>query len=128
MLAVLQGAELHDALVIVTRWFGGTKLGRGGLVRAYSDAARAALDAAPPRIVWRETTFVAGCGYDDVGAVEAVLAREGELIRRCERDFSGRPRFAITVLQSQTERLCTRLREATSGRVEFFRDTDRPTG
>ncbi len=123
MLAVLQGAALYDALVVVTRWFGGTKLGRGGLARAYSDAARAALEAAPKRTVWRETTMIADCEYDVVGAVEAVLAREGEHIRRCDRDFSGRPRFAITVLRSQTVRLLDILREATAGRVEFRRAT-----
>lgn len=42
-LAVLQGSGLGDAVVVVTRYFGGTKLGTGGLVRAYSDAVRAAL-------------------------------------------------------------------------------------
>lgn len=43
VLAVLRGADIGDILVIVTRFFGGTKLGKGGLVRAYSDAARAGL-------------------------------------------------------------------------------------
>jgi len=46
-LAVLQGSGLGDAGVVVTRYFGGTKLGTGGLVRAYSDAVRAVLEAAP---------------------------------------------------------------------------------
>jgi uncharacterized YigZ family protein len=44
VLAVLRGSGLGDILVVVTRYFGGTKLGTGGLVRAYSDAARAGLD------------------------------------------------------------------------------------
>jgi uncharacterized YigZ family protein len=47
ILAVLQGSDLGDAAIVVSRYFGGTKLGRGGLVRAYRDAARAALEVVP---------------------------------------------------------------------------------
>jgi uncharacterized YigZ family protein len=43
-LAVLQGSGLGDVVVVITRYFGGTKLGTGGLVRAYSDAVRSALE------------------------------------------------------------------------------------
>jgi uncharacterized YigZ family protein len=46
MLEVLPGAEVSDAVAVVTRWFGGVLLGAGGLVRAYGDAVRAALDDA----------------------------------------------------------------------------------
>jgi uncharacterized YigZ family protein len=46
MLEVLRGRELSDVVAVVTRWFGGTLLGTGGLSRAYADAVRAALDAA----------------------------------------------------------------------------------
>lgn len=47
MLAVLQGSGLGDIVVVVTRYFSGTKLGTGGLVRAYSDAVRAVLGMLP---------------------------------------------------------------------------------
>ena len=45
ILAVLRGSNIGDILIVVIRYFGGTKLGTGGLVRAYSDAARTALSA-----------------------------------------------------------------------------------
>ncbi len=47
MLAVLQGSGLGDIAVVVTRYFGGTKLGTGGLVRAYGDGVRAILEVLP---------------------------------------------------------------------------------
>lgn len=47
VLAVLQGSGLGDAALVVTRYFGGTKLGTGGLVRAYGDAARAVVVETP---------------------------------------------------------------------------------
>jgi uncharacterized YigZ family protein len=46
MLEVLRGRELSDVAAVVTRWFGGTLLGTGGLARAYAEAVRAALDVA----------------------------------------------------------------------------------
>jgi uncharacterized YigZ family protein len=47
VLAVLQGSGLGDIAVVITRYFGGTKLGTGGLVRAYSDTMRTVLDVLP---------------------------------------------------------------------------------
>ena len=47
MLAVLQGSGLGDVAAVVSRWFGGTKLGTGGLVRAFGGALKAALDVLP---------------------------------------------------------------------------------
>ncbi len=44
MLQVLRGAELSEVLAVVVRWFGGTKLGKGGLARAYAGAVRDAVE------------------------------------------------------------------------------------
>jgi uncharacterized YigZ family protein len=51
MLAVLQGSDIGDIAVVVTRYFGGTKLGTGGLVRAYSGAVRAVLAELPTKLL-----------------------------------------------------------------------------
>ncbi len=73
MLDVLRGADLVDVTAVVTRWFGGVKLGTGGLVRAYSDAVVAALVEAP-RV--RVETFGAWrlvAPYDAAGRWQADL-------------------------------------------------------
>jgi putative IMPACT (imprinted ancient) family translation regulator len=47
MLQVLRGSELSDVLTVVVRWYGGVKLGKGGLARAYAGAVRQALEGLP---------------------------------------------------------------------------------
>ncbi|MEX0428937.1 YigZ family protein [Nocardioides sp. DS6] len=68
---------VSDVVAVVTRWFGGTLLGAGGLVRAYSDAVRAALDEVGTlrRELVREYTLVAS--YDVVGRLETDLRAAG---------------------------------------------------
>ncbi|MEZ5063862.1 MAG: YigZ family protein [bacterium] len=119
ILQSIDGAGVHGALVVVTRWFGGTKLGTGGLVRAYGDAAREALAAAPRRTVWREAIVTVTVEYADVGAVEAVVAREGAAIRACERSFAGTPEFRIRTLASRAPSLSALVRESTAGRARI---------
>ncbi len=80
MLDVLRGAELSDVVAVVTRWFGGTLLGAGGLVRAYSDAVRAALAEAGSleRRLLRE--LVVEIGHADAGRVEGELRTRGVVV------------------------------------------------
>lgn len=73
MLRVLRGAGWGDALGVVIRWFGGTKLGRGGLVRAYSGALREAMTQAATRRVVPRRRFRIVTDYARHGAVEHLL-------------------------------------------------------
>lgn len=77
MLQVLRIRDLVDVAVVVTRYFGGVKLGAGGLVRAYSGAAVAVVDAAP--LVRRERLDLLSVdvGHDVAGRVEAELRGRG---------------------------------------------------
>lgn len=77
MLQVLRTRDLVDVSVVVTRYFGGIKLGAGGLVRAYSGAVAAVVDAA--RLLRRERLdlLTLAIGHDTAGRVEADLRGRG---------------------------------------------------
>ena len=86
-LAVLQGHDVIDTAVIVVRYFGGTKLGTGGLVRAYSQAVNDVLVAAElvPYIAMEQARF--SCAYSAVGQVEHALQSCG--VHQSEKYFEA---------------------------------------
>lgn len=73
ILQVLRGAELSDVVAVVVRWFGGTKLGKGGLARAYAGAAREAVEAL--KVARRVPTVrrFLELPYDRLGAVKRLV-------------------------------------------------------
>ena len=121
----LLGVDAYDTLVVVvTRYFGGTKLGTGGLARAYGDAAAMALDAGPRRVVLREARLSLECDFDDVGAVEACVARAGSDVHRVERAYDPSPKLTLFVRRSRAEEVATAIVEATAGRAKVIRSCD----
>lgn len=80
ILDAITGRSLSDVVVVVTRWFGGTLLGTGGLTRAYGDAAAAALDAAGVRRreLWHRV--IVDASHADAGALENRLRHLGKVI------------------------------------------------
>lgn len=84
MLEVLRGRGLSDVVAVVTRWFGGTLLGTGGLIRAYGDAVGAAVDAAD--LVRRERRAVVGLTVSHAAAP------------RLENALRSQPGVAVTDL------------------------------
>ncbi len=118
ILLQLRGAELLGALCIVTRWFGGTKLGTGGLARAYGDAAAQAVAAAPRTTLWRAQQIRLEPSWEDVGAIEAVLAREASRLLSIDRSFGERPVFTLTVPLSQCVPILDAVRQATGARAQ----------
>jgi len=84
-LAVLKGSGLGDTAVVVTRYFGGTKLGAGGLVRAYSDAVRAVIEAAPRAERLPTTTLLVELPYRWVERLRRLVAVHAG--RVLEEDF-----------------------------------------
>jgi uncharacterized YigZ family protein len=130
ILGAIRRCDLFDLIVVVTRYFGGTKLGTGGLARAYAEAARQALESAPRREIWRESVLTIRCAYDDLGAVEAAVARAGDAIREAARSFSGVPELRLRVRKSQGRSLAEAVTDATAGRaaVDLTDDDGFPSG
>ncbi len=111
----LAGADLIDVVCVVTRWFGGTKLGRGGLVRAYGDAAAGAIDAAEVVVHVPTTRLVVTHGYEDTGAVDGVLHRHDADV--VAEDYADDVTRTVEVRAELADDLRRALREATAGRV-----------
>ena len=76
-LAVLQGSGLGDAAVVVTRYFGGTRLGTGGLVRAYSEAVRQVLAITPRAFKITVHTVMLGLPYSLFEQARLLVAAQG---------------------------------------------------
>ncbi|WP_280587244.1 YigZ family protein [Halorubrum sp. Boch-26] len=117
-LNVLQQRDIRNVVAVVTRYYGGTNLGVGGLARAYSRAVKEGIDEAgvveerPHRRLLVETA------YDDSGTVRGVIESSGVSF---DADYDGRVRFDLRVPVAETEELVERLNSATSGRVEIDR-------
>lgn len=113
MLEVLRGRGVSDAVAVVTRWFGGTLLGAGGLVRAYGDAVRAGLDATGTlrRELVRELTLEVG--HADAGRVESELRARGVAV--LDTSYADRVVLRLGVAPDEEDRLHALVAELTSG-------------
>jgi len=97
-LSVLQGHDLINTAMITVRYFGGTKLGTGGLVRAYSDAANAVIDAATLHEYKKEFTERFTCPYRSMQLVDYTLAQCR--IERIDKQFDAQ-RVIVTIVSDE---------------------------
>jgi putative IMPACT (imprinted ancient) family translation regulator len=126
ILAAIDGAGVTDCVVIVTRYYGGTKLGVGGLVRAYGDAAALALEVAPKRTGTPAARLAVEYGYEHTAAVMRTLERAGAT--EMEHGYAGggtRGSVEVSVPLAAVDALADELREATAGAVAPVRVGER---
>ena len=115
ILSVIEGSGLSDCLVCVVRYFGGTLLGTGGLVRAYTQAAKEAVAAAGIREMVRCTVRKISVDYGTYNSVSYYLKESGIMIRR--EEFGAEVEMELVVREEEWEELQGALQEMTSGRV-----------
>jgi len=117
ILGVLRRADLTDCIVVVARYFGGVKLGTGGLARAYAAAAEAALEGAPRRWVVPGRTFTLRFAYALQRTLEHLLQSHGG---RCtEAEYGVEIDWTIWLPSSRCAAFARSLRESTAGAVSL---------
>ena len=117
-LNVLQQREIRNVVAVVTRYYGGTNLGVGGLARAYSRGVKDGVDEAGVVEERPHRRLVVETAYDDSGTVRGVIESAGV---EFDADYDERVRFALRVPVEEVDALTERLNSATSGRVDIER-------
>ena len=118
ILAAIEGQGFDRVAVVVTRWFGGVKLGAGGLVRAYGGCAAECLRTAPrqPLVAMAETEIA--YPFEVTGAVHATLTQFA--VDKLDEHFDAEgARMRLELPADELAALKTRLRDATRDRVRF---------
>ena len=116
VLNVLRQEEIYNVCCVVTRYFGGTLLGAGGLVRAYSKSAKLALDAAgiAMKRVWDRVDIP--CSYALFERVrQEVEAWQGQLI---DSEFTADVLIKAMLPEEQTEGFFLRLQDLSNGKIQ----------
>ncbi len=107
ILRALRGAGLSDVVAGVVRWYGGTKLGKGGLARAYAGAARAAIEGLPTADRRPTARLVVEAGFDRLGAVQRLV--QPPAVRVVEEEYGATARLVLEVELTRRDALLDEL-------------------
>jgi len=122
MLDVLRHQDLEGVLATVVRYFGGVKLGAGGLVRAYTDSVAQALLKAEKIAIIRQRTLRCAAPYPLEGLLRRELELAGATLEHVEHEQDVR--FTFSLPDDRADALVVRLSDAGSGRVVWIGDED----
>ncbi len=112
---VLNGSKIKDAILIVTRYFGGVLLGTGGLVRAYSTAAKAAVDSAEVFEMCPSICFEIECEYTFHSQLERVLCENGATI--IDTEFSNIVKIKFSIKEEKETAFLDTIRNTFSAKI-----------
>ena len=115
-LAVLQGSGLGNVAVVVTRYFGGTKLGTGGLVKAYGDAVREVLLSVKKAVLIPSTTLIFDIPYRLYDQVVRLMDEHNGLV--LETEFMEDITITVQFKDEKLEGFQNDLRNLSNGQVE----------
>ena len=117
VLEVLKGSGMTDILILVIRYFGGVKLGTGGLVQAYTRSAQDVLEKIIPLEKISKTGFYLNCSYHLYDQIKkAVLAEDGEIIREV---FEADVMMEILVPDEKAGRCADNVINISAGTIEL---------
>ena len=115
MLDVLLGEEIHDAVVVVTRYFGGTLLGTGGLVRAYQGAAKAGIEASVVITKYLGRKWKIETDYTGLGKIQYILGQRK--IPVLDTVYTENVELEILIPQDEEKSVTEEITEGTNGKA-----------
>jgi putative IMPACT (imprinted ancient) family translation regulator len=119
ILQAMRGAGLSNLVLVVTRYFGGIKLGRGGLARAYRHAANGVLEGAAIVETRTRISLEIDVPIERVGAIRHLLARHGGRVDTARYDVADRAVFEVTIPEEALQRLGEDLESLTRGEARI---------
>lgn len=114
MLDVLKGRGVTNILVTVTRWFGGTLLGTGGLVKAYGDGMKAVLDKTEFEELIEKTDFSLECDYQQYQIIKKLF--ENYPISEINEEFGEKIAISGKIHSNKFEEMKNRIFDSTNGK------------
>ena len=115
ILEVIRGHELKNVLVVVTRYFGGTLLGTGGLVRAYTQSAQAGIEASTLITKTEGYLMKIGTDYSGLGKLQYLLAQRG--LQTVDADYGEAVTLSALVSEEEEKALKEEITAATNGQA-----------
>lgn len=115
MLDVLLGEEIHDVVVVVTRYFGGTLLGTGGLVRAYSLSAKEGLLASKVITKMHGRKISIQTDYTGLGKIQYILGQRGLTI--LNSIYTDKVELEVLLPEDAITGVMAEIREGTNGQA-----------
>ena len=117
MLDVLLGEEIHDTAVVVTRYFGGTLLGTGGLVRAYQSATKAGLEASTVITKMHGQKLCVVTDYTGLGKIQYILGQRGLTILNSE--YTDQVALEVLLPEEEIKPVMAEITEGTNGQAKM---------
>ncbi len=115
MLDVLLGEEIHDVVVVVTRYFGGTLLGTGGLVRAYSSSTKEGLLASKVITKYHGQKLVIETDYTGLGKIQYILGQRGLTI--LDSIYTDKVELEVLLPEDEIQPVMSAITEGTNGQA-----------
>ena len=119
IIEVMKTRGVTNACVVVTRYFGGVLLGAGGLVRAYSQGAAAAINACGVGVMHPTARYMMDIPYPMLGRVEHYLKGEPVIVE--DKRYTDVIGFTFIVREADEEAFLKRLTDVSEGRIEPLR-------